>query len=89
MPNKLSQEEFIERCKALHSDRTKYLEYDYSKAEYINNNTKFEIICPVHGSFWQNPGDHNNKKHPQGCPKCRGTHKRSLEEFIEEAKKSS
>lgn len=87
MPNKLSQEEFIERCKALHSDRTKYLEYDYSKAKYINNNTKFEIICPVHGSFWQLPGVHNDKKHPSGCPKCRGTHKRSLDEFVEDARK--
>ena len=40
--------------------------YDYSKVDYINNDTKVEIICPVHGSFFQLP--HNHLKFP--CRKC-------------------
>lgn len=26
--------------------------YNYSKVNYINNYTKVEIICPIHGSFF-------------------------------------
>ena len=63
--------------------------YDYSKVNYINTNTKVEIICPIHGSFWQIP---NNHLQGQGCPKC-GKESRAKErlkninQFIEEAKK--
>lgn len=42
--------------------------YDYSKVDYINMNTKIEIICSKHGSFFQKPKDHIHRKH--GCPKC-------------------
>lgn len=41
--------------------------YDYSKVNYINYNTKVEIICPIHGSFWQTPNNHLNGIN---CPKC-------------------
>ena len=41
--------------------------YDYSNMEYINGNTKVEIICDVHGSFSQKPRMH---KSGQGCPTC-------------------
>lgn len=47
--------------------------YDYSKVKYINQNTKVEIICPTHGSFFQKPKEHLNGC---GCPMC----KRSLGE---------
>lgn len=40
--------------------------YDYSKSIYINANTKIEIICPLHGSFWQIPENH----YTGGCIKC-------------------
>ena len=42
--------------------------YDYSKVNYINSKTKVEIICPIHGSFWQTPNNHLSKN--QKCPKC-------------------
>jgi hypothetical protein len=61
---KLSIEEFIKRAKTIHNDK-----YDYSKVKYINSNTKVEIICPIHGSFWQTPAAHNRLK--QNCPHCK------------------
>lgn len=44
--------------------------YDYSKVIYINSATKVEIICNIHGSFWQIPNHHKTRGH--GCPKCKG-----------------
>lgn len=42
--------------------------YDYSEIkEYINNSTKYNIICKEHGSFLQRANDHLNG---QGCPEC-------------------
>ena len=55
--------DFIEMSKNVHGDK-----YDYSKVEYINNNTKVCIICPEHGEFWQTPGSHLYQK--SECPKC-------------------
>jgi len=41
--------------------------YDYSRSKYINSGEKIEIICPVHGSFWQLPYNHLQGK---GCHYC-------------------
>lgn len=41
--------------------------YDYSKVDYINNNTKVTIICEKHGEFRQLPRTHIGGR---GCPKC-------------------
>ena len=60
---KMGLDEFIRRAKAVHGDR-----YDYSKVEYHHSNKKVEIICSVHGSFWQTPHEHIILKH--NCPKC-------------------
>jgi len=32
--------------------------YDYSKVNYSGYTNKVEIICPVHGSFFQTPREH-------------------------------
>lgn len=53
---------FIEKSKSVHGDR-----YDYSKVDYINNTTKVEIICRVHGMFLQAPISHTAGS---GCPEC-------------------
>lgn len=58
--------------------------YDYSKLVYIDSETKFEVICPSHGSFWVTPKEH---RQGVGCFKCAheklGQSKRlSQEEFI-------
>lgn len=41
--------------------------YDYSRVQYTNTHTKVEIICPIHGSFYQRPLNHLRG---QGCPVC-------------------
>ena len=71
-------EEWIKEARAVHGDK-----YDYSKVEYINNDTKVHIICPEHGEFLQRPKDHLNG---QGCPKCSKRFS-DLEYFIERANK--
>jgi len=52
----------IEQFREVHGKR-----YDYSMVEYINEETKVCIICPIHGEFWILPSAHL-KGH--GCPKC-------------------
>jgi very-short-patch-repair endonuclease/Zn finger protein HypA/HybF involved in hydrogenase expression len=41
--------------------------YDYSLAEYINNQNKIIIICPEHGKYEKTPNSHLCG---QGCPQC-------------------
>lgn len=62
-----SLRQFIEKAIKTHNGF-----YDYSKVEYINSNTPVEIICPIHGSFWQRPHVHldTSRGHPKGCPEC-------------------
>lgn len=53
---------FIEKACKVHGDK-----YDYTLVNYTNYNTKVEIICPIHGSFWQIPSNHIQGK---GCTAC-------------------
>jgi len=69
---------FIEKAKKIHNNK-----YDYSLIEYINSKTKVKIICPEHGIFEQEPGNHSFK---QGCPICSNKNM-STNIFIEKAKK--
>ena len=78
MGRKINAEKFIEKAREVHGD-----EYDYSKVEYINYQTKVCIICPIHGEFWMTPNNHLNSTRPHKCPKCQ--HKSdvsSMEEFL-------
>ena len=59
---KKTTEEFIKEARKIHDNK-----YDYSKVNYINNDTKVCIICPEHGEFWQKPSNHLMG---QGCYKC-------------------
>ena len=77
--SKKGKERFILEAKAIHGDK-----YDYSKVEYVNNETKVCIICPEHGEFWQTPYNHTGQK--QGCPVCNGKKKLTKEVFIEKAR---
>ncbi|XMO86644.1 hypothetical protein AAFN75_17805 [Algibacter sp. AS12] len=56
---------FIKKAISIHGKQ-----YDYSKSEYKNVDSKLEIICkiPEHGTFFQTPYKHLNRK--QGCPIC-------------------
>jgi very-short-patch-repair endonuclease len=58
--------------------------YDYSKCVYVNNRTKMEIICPIHGSFYQSSSVHM-KGH--GCSYCTKNKKMNNLSFIEKANK--
>lgn len=62
MTKKSTLEEFIFKACNLHKDR-----YNYSLVNYINTNIKVEIICPIHGIFWQAPSKHCVG---QGCVEC-------------------
>lgn len=58
------------------------LRYDYSKINYINNCTNVTIICPIHGSFEQQPSNHLKGS---GCPRCSKTSKLTREEYLRKA----
>jgi hypothetical protein len=58
-------EKYIQQAREVHGDK-----YDYSKMIYVNNYTDIEIICPDHGSFFQNPKTHLRGC---GCPQCGGS----------------
>lgn len=56
-------EDWIEKAKLIHGSK-----FDYSKANYIDSETKIEIICKNgHNSFWQRPTTHLSGA---GCFKC-------------------
>ena len=78
MPKKLTTKEFIKKAENRHN-----FWYDYSKAIYINSRTKIEIICSIHGSFWQLPSNHLQE---HGCPKCDKSKKDDIDSFIKKAK---
>ena len=62
----LTTDEIIRRCVQTHKNI-----YDYSKVEYKGDKHKIEIICPKHGSFFQNAYFHYGKLKCK-CPKCVG-----------------
>lgn len=74
--------QFIEKARKVHGNK-----YDYSKVEYKNARSKIEIICPIHGKFFQIPCDHLSGN---GCKLC-GIKKAlisrsySIKQFIEKA----
>lgn len=55
-------EEIIKRAKVTHNTK-----YNYSKTQYIKDNNKIIITCPVHGNFEQRASAHLRGA---GCPTC-------------------
>jgi len=58
-------------------------EYDYSSVDYTNSKDKVEIICNLHGSFWQTPNNHTSKLNR--CPACASNQSRlhlNIENYI-------
>lgn len=53
--------------------------YNYDKSNYINNKTKIDIICPIHGVFEQRPDDHLNG---HKCPKCSNNYRYTIDDII-------
>ena len=60
-----SKEVFEKEANLVHN-----FKYDYTKSVYEGSAIKLEIICSIHGSFFQKPSHHVNRK--QGCPSCKG-----------------
>lgn len=73
---KLTTEEFIEKSKLIWGDR-----FDYSLVEYINNNSKVKIICPINGVFEQQP-----KRHLEGR-ESKNKRLENKQNFIEKSNK--
>ena len=78
--NRMSLETFISRASQNHNSF-----YNYDDVVYINGRTKVKINCPIHGSFYQNPGDHLTGKR---CPKCANSNtskpEQEIYEFVKE-----
>ena len=56
------EKQWIEKATKVHGGL-----YDYSKVVFKGVMKKVEIICPIHGSFFQTP---NNHERGSGCPYC-------------------
>lgn len=59
--------------------------YDYSRVHYTLQLNTVEIVCKIHGSFHQRPGDHLEGK---GCPHCQDcrqakTTSQCIQEFVQ------
>lgn len=62
MATKKTNADYIRKFQEVHGGR-----YDYSKTQYVNAVTNLQVVCPVHGDFWQTPSNHLRGN---GCPKC-------------------
>jgi len=69
----------IEDFKNVHGNK-----YDYSKVIYKDSKTPIEIICTIHGSFFQQPNGHLS----YGCQKCSNDKSRkNLDKVIKDFRK--
>lgn len=70
---------FIEECNKIHNNFYIYPE------KYVDANSKIQIICPIHGPFYQIPKNHTSNKH--GCPSCRKSKgEEKIESILKELK---
>jgi hypothetical protein len=60
---KLSQQAFIDKCLLVHGDK-----YDYSRCLYKGALSLIEVVCKVHGAFFQKAKTHLYNK--AGCMAC-------------------
>lgn len=66
---------FIKKAKSIYGDK-----FDYSKSKYTFSSIPIEIICKIHGSFWQRSVDHFKGT---GCPIC--NRRWTLQDFIKKS----
>lgn len=79
--NKLSWEQVLEKFREVHGNK-----YIYDEKSYKDMHTKMRMYCSetdeegnVHGWFEQSPSKHIHLK--QGCKKCAGVERHTLESF--------
>jgi len=69
---------FIAKALSIYGDR-----FDYSKSCYLASSKNIEIICRIHGSFWQRSAEHFLGR---GCPMCNT--RLTREEFVARSKRA-
>lgn len=74
---------FYKEALKVHGDK-----YKYNKDTYFTASKKTEIICPIHGKFWQTPIKHLMGQECPECSKNKRAEKKTLgiDRFIEKAK---
>jgi hypothetical protein len=77
-------EGFVERARKIHQEK-----YDYSQTRYKYAREKVEIICPIHGSFYQTASKHLMGHGCLYCGKKRAAEKNAItkESFVKRANK--
>lgn len=60
--NRKTKERFIEQANRVHNNK-----YYYTNVNYVRDDIKVTITCPIHGDFDQTPSNHLQG---HGCPKC-------------------
>ena len=74
---KKTTKQFIKESNEIHNFR-----YDYSKVDYVNNQTKVIVICPIHGDFEQVSSSHLSGA---GCPHCMESKgERKISKFLDQ-----
>lgn len=75
-------EEFIEKANRVHGNV-----FDYSKVNYLGSHVKIEIICSIHGSFFQTPASHKSGRYCRDCSFEKNAQglRIGTEEFVERA----
>jgi hypothetical protein len=71
-------EDFVKKANEIHK-----FKYNYSKTNYKESNSKVEIICVEHGSFWQTP---NNHLGGHGCSMCLNKNEQLVSEVLADLK---
>lgn len=79
MPKRLTTDEFVHRSVEIHGST-----YDYSRVRYSTTHTPIEIVCKIHGPFFQEPESHLRGC---GCPRCANVHPMTTSEFIDRSTK--
>lgn len=79
MPKKLTHNEFVEQSITKFGNKFKII------SQYIGNNNKIVIECPIHGNFSTTPKCHLKGQHG-GCSDCAGNKKSTTENFIIKSK---
>lgn len=69
---RVDRKEFIRRSTEAHAGK-------YTYGQFLGLSRKAEIICPVHGIYWQRAKEHM-KGH--GCPECAGLKKITKADFV-------
>lgn len=71
----ITHDNFVTAANRIHAGKYTY------PMQYINSQTKIDIVCPTHGVFCMTPNAHTAGA--QGCPRCANKH-RSNQQWIDE-----